>query len=788
MTTKHVQQYKLDNNSVLAHEQIDSSASVSSWVRNPSWLTMPAVTAEDEKIVALVAVYEDTPINIGQVNNIFTSHVTDAPLYWRVDWGSGVDEVTRLINTNHMLSLNHLYNYTDSFLSGTNAPVTLSTTEIQRSAHGHTNGMEIKLYDLIGPTNIREAATYYVVNTATNSFQIAESVGGTPIVLNATGTANLLPHKQAIVTVTCEGGIEYLTVPLATAAVDNVILPGQAGHFGKDTNVLEMSLSLPYASYLSFSSVSYSNSHYYADHRSMEQISIYNCGKTTAFRAMFSGMYNLASIPVFNIPETINSFTQCFSNCTNLEVLPDEIPNSKNVSNTSFMFYQCTKLKKAPEMDLSSVVNASYMFHYCYKMKSVPSYNFQSLVEAGSMFSICPSLVTLRNVNFGNKLTDVSSMLNGCPSLTSVPSFGLEYATSLSHMFYNCPALTEVPVINAPNAVITTNMFRTCSGLSHIEIHVPKAAETGYMFYDCKSLKSLRGTFNSVVSTIQMFYNCYALTTLEHVSFTGSKPRDASTMFGNCRSLAKIPYIDFSNCGNAVNIFTSCSNLEDLSQLTFTNKLKVAGGMFGSCYSLKKLPQLDLSNAVTVEGLFTHCYSLTEFPPILDLQEARIAYNMFYNCYSMQYAPKLNFGPNLGTGTTTASSSSLTAMFRGCSALKYIPAIPNTQNITNLSLAFYQCYSLKEIPAMDLSGLTIQSNNDFNFSYSLLKFNVTAYSPNVNLYLHNGALNSTRLDEVYTMLPDLTGLTGRTITVGLQPGRTGDTPTIATNKNWTVTG
>jgi hypothetical protein len=49
-------------------------------------------------------------------------------------------------------------------------------------------------------------------------------------------------------------------------------------------------------------------------------------------------------------------------------------------------------------------------------------------------------------------------------------------------------------------------------------------------------------------------------------------------------------------------------------------------------------------------------------------------------------------------------------------------------------------------------------------------------------------LGAAELDEIYTSLVDRTTFATETITVTGNVGTTGDTPSIATAKNWTVTG
>ena len=76
--------------------------------------------------------------------------------------------------------------------------------------------------------------------------------------------------------------------------------------------------------------------------------------------------------------------------------------------------------------------------------------------------------------------------------------------------------------------------------------------------------------------------------------------------------------------------------------------------------------------------------------------------------------------------------------------------------------------------------------NMFLNTQSIARVEATGIKANVNCA--NCSLSAAALNEIYTNLADLTALPSRTITVTGNYGTAGDNPTIATAKNWTVTG
>ena len=107
----------------------------------------------------------------------------------------------------------------------------------------------------------------------------------------------------------------------------------------------------------------------------------------------------------------------------------------------------------------------------------------------------------------------------------------------------------------------------------------------------------------------------------------------------------------------------------------------------------------------------------------------------------------------VGTNTVTSASQ----MFYGCSSLQSVTL--DTGAMTNTYQMFYGCPSLQSVV---LTGLTR------------------------GVSVANASLSSTALDALYTSLGTAAG--SQTITVSGNYGTTGDDPSIATSKGWTVSG
>ena len=135
--------------------------------------------------------------------------------------------------------------------------------------------------------------------------------------------------------------------------------------------------------------------------------------------------------------------------------------------------------------------------------------------------------------------------------------------------------------------------------------------------------------------------------------------------------------------------------------------------------------------------------------------------------------------------------------------MKNIPFF-DTSEVTSFYRTFINVYLVKELPEFDTSkatnfgnmlfGTRVQVIPAFNmengtsftgtFTSTFITWSDVTGVTETHSYL-NCNLLSEALDNIYT---NLAYVTGKTITVTGNPGVTGDDPSIATNKGWTVTG
>jgi len=690
------------------------------WVRNPSWLPLAPITSSDQKFTGLYQINR-------YANFIAFNFTTSGGAQYEIDWGDG--SAPQLVNS--ATQANYEYDFNDVDLAGTDAPVTFtaSGSTVDRTAHGYTDGMNISFATIVTTTGIVATQTYYVVNATLDTFQVSDSVGGSPITLTNDGSGTILPYKQVVVTVTPVSG---------NLTVGNLRLKhSQAGlQNGYVTGWLDIAFAGSYTSIsISPNSGVVRFQYQQADILSSELTSYSELFGRNTQPADINPVYNIVSI---NSSATVTSTNAMFRGC-----LVKRVPyfNTTNVTVMTNMFTDCYNLEEIPLLDTSNVTIMESMFQSCISLTSVPLFNTANVTIMTGMFGQsytgslgCPSLTSIPLFNTSN-VTNMQNMLSGCPSITSVPLFDTANVTTMQNMFgitvtgsLGCPSLTSIPLFNTSNVTNMQNMLSGCPSITSVPLFdTSKVTNMSSMFQSCLSLNSVP-------------------------LFNTSNVTNMASMFNSCPSLTSVPLFDTSNNANMANMFNSCRALSSVPPFDTSNNANMAN-IFGGCLSLKQIPALDQRKAATT------LYST--FQPSLTKNEAFGAVVTFSVQGCMLSGAALDeIYTNLGrVGNVGTANNSVT--FQG-----------TADTVTKDGHGF------ANLDAVRFSGITTTTGIAINTNYYTI--NVTA-----NTFQLTTTLTGSAID----LVNNGTGLiSNAAITVTNNYGTATDDPTIATSKGWVVTG
>lgn len=757
MTISTIQKNNIWNKSTYKVEAaVETFDSEETWVRNPAWLTLPEVTATEQKFVGLYAV--DPHDSLLRLVFDLDVNAADPPNgTYTVDWGDGTVETF-----NDNASAEHTYNFDNTELDNTDGPVTFTdaTNLVTRTNHGYTNGMRISFAKITTTTGIDQNVAYYVINATTDTFQLSETSGGSAIDLVNDGTGKILAYKQAIVTVTSNWRILTANFALRHSSVTTSTSALYTSGW------LDISMSFPWLTLIYFST--YNGSSAYIHNARLEQAKIYNLGYVTSANRLFFNNVNLRSVPVLNLPDTLITTTFLFSGCRTLTTIPDNL-NLVNVQDASYMFQACHNLQYAPEMNTSAVLNMTGMFENCFALRRIPFYNTSNCYAFTGMFQNCYNLVRIPELNFSGARF-MGATFAGCNSIETLPFLDTKKCTDFNTCFAYCFMLKEIQHVETSNAIYTHNMFLQCHSLEKVpKMDVRNVVSAYSMFSQCYSLQEVSGlVFEKVQIAYNMFYFCNSLTRADILVDSPNLQRTDS-MFSNCYSLEKVPQIgSISKVIYSYNMFAGCYRLTEVPDYDLPECINAAS-MYSGCVSLEKAPKLTLPKVTNASNMFTSCHSLL-YCPNYDLPSCTNISAMFYQCYSLVRAPRIN-----APLTTT-----FYRLFRDCYNVEYVPNMPSA-NVTTVQEMFYNCNSLREVSAFDLGSVATTTNYIYAGS-SIYRYRSSNLS--VSFSVANCKLSANALNEIYTNLPNASA----TITVTGNWGVANDDPTIATNKGWTVTG
>ena len=200
-----------------------------------------------------------------------------------------------------------------------------------------------------------------------------------------------------------------------------------------------------------------------------------------------------------------------------LETIP-KIDISK-VTDTSYMFCNCTNLSSIPELDTSNVINMSHMFYgeYGYTMSkliTIPELNTSNVTDMSYMFSQCTSLTSIPELNTSN-VEKNSGMFYMCNNLEYIPALDFSKVSVFNQTFGYCKKLKSIELFNSDKTNYLRSTFSYCYELKKVIInyypYITYESDVDYLFSDCYSLKTviIKNIENKAKLAASSFSNCY---------------------------------------------------------------------------------------------------------------------------------------------------------------------------------------------------------------------------------------------------------------------------------------
>ncbi len=346
-----------------------------------------------------------------------------------------------------------------------------------------------------------------------------------------------------------------------------------------------------------------------------------------------------------------------------------------------FVYSSMTEVIDA--IDVEGITDISSMYEGCDSLTEIPWMDTSKVTNMSNAFKGCSKVTKVYTPDF-SQVTNMSGLFYGCSSLSDDRFPSLETATKvtdISFLFYDCHLLTHLPTIPMANVTDMTNAFKGTSITSVDE-------------FDFSKVKIMRG----------LFEGCIHLSNVE--DFVTSSATNMSRLFGGCTSLEYIPIIDIAS-------ITSPEGLRGMLDGTKVREIRFANAPVELKPSITPVllgkPDVTVlfGGKRTIVGedhgmdvVYGDVYeSMTHIPDELDTSQLKFTYSMFADMGELVDVPMMDI----------SGSCDCSEMFQACTSLKKIPPL-DTGSCEEFVSMFEECYSLTEVPIIDIGCVTTANN------------------------------------------------------------------------------
>lgn len=147
---------------------------------------------------------------------------------------------------------------------------------------------------------------------------------------------------------------------------------------------------------------------------------------------------------------------------------PDYLVFADDVTDFSFMFYNCPNLRELPDINTINATNMAGMFYTCGSLINSPNMDTSNVEDMSSMFSSCGNLTTISPIDTSN-VTTMSYMFSDCGNLISIPELNTSNVRDMSNMFTNCTNLLTIPELDCSSLEwLPRDIFYGCTYLRNV--------------------------------------------------------------------------------------------------------------------------------------------------------------------------------------------------------------------------------------------------------------------------------------------------------------------------------
>ena len=624
------------------------------YTRPLDWLTRPALTNADHKLVGVFAVFPDASyLALSAAGN------------YTVDWGDGLIE-----NFASGIQANHLYDYANPALAGTEC------TRGYKQAIVTVTPQAGQAFTLININKRHSQTGLGVYGTGWLDVAVA---GASLTTLKISDASQSIKHNFLEIASVYQNAVTDLSYILHSC---NVLQSVPVLYTNAATFLLGVYASCPSlvtTPNLTTPLVTNTTSLYQYCTALRTPGTLSGSGLTNT-SGMFYGCTALQEVPLFSTGSVTN-MSSMFFNCHALRVVP--LFDTANVTDMTQMFFYCGALAELPLFNTVKLFSAQQMLSNCVSLAAVPAWNTPALWRTDNMFQACQSLKTAPALNMA--LVNLAySMFTDCFALTFCPDYNMPACTTTNSMFFNCKSLVKTPALTTPLVNDMSNMYYNCKSLEVAVLMNTANVTTMYsMFYNCSALLTLP-LYNTVKVTNfgYMFGNCIKLATIPQ--FASAAAISMGMMMSGCTSLTSFPLLNTALVTDAYGVFSTCGSLRAVPALNFTSAGSGAfNQIFASCGNIARCDILGVKGTLSVSSTMLSVARLEDlFRNLGKAASQTITISSSLGAAMAPVISKTTSGATTGSNVVTQANTSTLAVGMWVNSTALTPVAPVTFQTT----------------------------------------------------------------------------------------------------------
>lgn len=440
-----------------------------------------------------------------------------------------------------------------------------------------------------------------------------------------------------------------------------------------------------------------------------------------------------------------------FSTCRMIQEIPNHFGDTSHIQYFDTLFNYCLELLSLPPVDTSGAIQMYYYIRDCRKLKEAHVVVPGTVRRCERIFENCYSLEKVTGSFDFTGITlsyGVINMFASCVSLKEIPfTFDCTNVERLDNFCSNMYWLETPPTfINTSNVTYFSSMFNSCTALKR----APEMDTSSGIYFN------------------DMFSGCFNLASTYEYDFSNGE--SFIRLYNSCWSMTSYPSLDFSNAITLEQAFYNNRNLIDFPNITTTTTLTNLKNFISFSYNLRSIPYFETVNVTSLNSAFRYCHKLKSLP---NFNTSNVT-DFFYAIESMSGLEEL---PNWDT----SSGTDLRYFAYGCTSAKSMPAF-DFSSATDTTRTFSAMYQMRTIPAINVPSSAIAPDM-FRDSFGTDRIDVVGIGQTTSVY--NCNLGPDNLNYFFG---NLATVSGKTVSIAINPGTGTCDRTIATAKGWTVSG